>query len=105
LEGKNKTVNVENFPNAGQTTTLAWQESSQNFTVMGVDGETIAACTTRSVVLQNLLGNKVTLTIENPCDAGGHLFWRFAAHADNDGGIFLCGDVVITQGNVQFEEV
>ncbi len=38
LTGRRKTVDVPNFPNAGQTTRLEWQESSQNFAITGLSG-------------------------------------------------------------------
>jgi hypothetical protein len=36
LTGKSKTVTVSNFPNSGQTTTLKWSESAQNFLITGL---------------------------------------------------------------------
>jgi hypothetical protein len=38
LTGKSKTVTVSDFPNAGQTTTLTWSETAQNFVITGFSG-------------------------------------------------------------------
>ena len=37
LRGLSKTVEVPNFPNAGQTTTLQWSEAAQNFVITGLN--------------------------------------------------------------------
>jgi hypothetical protein len=36
MRGLAKTVTVPNFPSAGRTTTLIWQESQQNFAIQSV---------------------------------------------------------------------
>ena len=36
IRGASKTVEVPDFPSPGKTTTLEWQESTQNFAITGV---------------------------------------------------------------------
>lgn len=38
LTGRSGSAQIQNFPNAGQTTTVQWQQSSQNFVIANVTG-------------------------------------------------------------------
>ena len=37
VRGLRKTHDIEDFPTAGQTTTVEWQEGQQNFVITGVE--------------------------------------------------------------------
>jgi hypothetical protein len=100
LTGLSKTVEVPNFPNAGQTTTLQWSEAAQNFVIAGLapgggDGET---CTTKSGTARDA-GDTATFTVTNPCQ-GRRLTITVQAGTS---GFFVCSTLLfLVQNSTQY---
>ncbi|MEW6297988.1 MAG: choice-of-anchor D domain-containing protein [Thermodesulfobacteriota bacterium] len=109
---------VTNFPQAGTSMRLQWQESQQNFPLAGAlpPGVSAEQCTTQQGAAGDGTGGRAVQTWTNACllagnailgkiqaIAGGAVTEGAAVRAQSTGGFFLCGDALaFSQGNQVF---
>ena len=74
-EGLSGAFSLPNFPKQEMNTTVAWQESQQNFVVTGAryPGITDGLCTTQQGDVVDRDGGRAVLSWSNPCLLSGNL--------------------------------
>lgn len=70
-----KETTVANFPEAGKNAHVRWQESRQNFSIVGVlqPGQSPNSCGTQSSLLLDTNGTEVSASVTNPCTLAGDI--------------------------------